>query len=332
MKSGPFDPSSLNPIFQRRLPPMYALEVFVTAARSGTFSRAAQEMFVTQGAVSRQIRQLEENLGVKLFVRHKRGLSLTPEAEALLPVVEDAFAQIGKICGTMRSVGQVLTLRMPPTFAMRWFLPLMPTLRSLLPGLDVRITTYDAWEPRFEEGDIDAAILHGRGDWSDVEAVRLMPELLTPVCSKNMAGQVKTPADLGHLPLLHCYPLNAWPLWFEAANVEDVSAGRGQFFDTLDLALSAATRGQGIAMGDYNLLGESFRDGVLAQPFPMVLDRSMSYYLVYPESRRALPKIKALRDWLLEATSTQESHRESMHLETAVVPLVNAAPGGSDHE
>jgi len=318
VKSGPFDPSFLNPTFQRRLPPMHALEVFVIAARSGTFSRAAQEMFVTQGAVSRQIRQLEENLGVKLFIRHKRGLSLTPEAEALLPIVQEAFAQIAKACGTMRNAGQVLTLRMPPTLAMRWFLPLMPTLRSLLPGLDVRITTYDAWEPRFEEGDIDAAILHGRGDWSDVEAVRLMPELLTPVCSKTVTGDVKMPADLRQLPLLHCYPLNAWPLWFEAANVEDVAVGRGQFFDTLDLALSAATRGQGVAMGDYNLLEESFRDGVLIQPFPLLLDRGMSYYLVYPEARGSLPKIKALREWLLEATSRQEAHRASLHLQTVL--------------
>jgi LysR family glycine cleavage system transcriptional activator len=318
VKSGPFDPF-LNPTFQRRLPPMYALEVFVTAARSGTFSRAAQEMFVTQSAISRQIRQLEENLGIKLFIRHKRGLSLTPEAQALLPVVEEAFGQIARVCGTMRSSGQVLTLRMPPTLAMRWFLPMMPSLRSLLPGLDVRITTYDAWEPKFEDDDIDAAILHGRGDWPGVEAVRLMPELLTPVCSQGLSEELQTPADLARLPLLHCYPLNAWPLWFEAADVKDIAAERGQFFDTLDLALSAATRGHGVAIGDHNLLDESFRDGVLTQPFPLVVDRGMSYYLVYPESRATLPKIKALRDWLLDATSRQVAHQASLHLKTVVL-------------
>jgi DNA-binding transcriptional LysR family regulator len=288
---------------------MYALEVFDTAARCGTISKAAAEMFDTQGAVSRQIRQLEDNLGVKLFVRHKRGLSLTPEARTLLPIVEDAFAQIAKVCGSMRTAGHVLTLRMPPTLAMRWFIPLMPTLRSLLPELDVRITTYDAWEPRFEEGDIDAAILHGRGDWPDVEAVRLMPELLTPVCSRSLADQLETPTDLTQLPLLHCYPLNAWSLWFEAVKMRNTPAGRGQFFDTLDLALSAATRGQGVAMGDYNLLEESFRDGVLTQPFPILVDRGMSYFLVYPQSHAALPTIKALRKSLIEATSKQEANR-----------------------
>jgi LysR family transcriptional regulator, glycine cleavage system transcriptional activator len=316
VKHGPFDDVFVNPTFQRRLPPMYALEVFVTAAHSGTFSRAAGELFVTQGAVSRQIRLLEDNLGVRLFVRHKRGLTLTPEAEALLPVVEEAFAQIGKACGSMRNAGQVLTLRMPPTLAMRWFLPLLPTLRSILPGLDVRITTYDAWEPRFEEGDIDAAILHGRGDWPNARAVRLMPELLTPVCSQDLAGRAKTPADLKNLPLLHCYPLNGWALWLNAAHANGVNANRGQFFDTLDLALSAATRSQGVALGDYNLVEEGLRDGVLVQPFPKVLDRGLAYYLVYPEARETLPKIKVLREWLLEAAASQEKSRNDLHLET----------------
>jgi LysR family transcriptional regulator, glycine cleavage system transcriptional activator len=313
------DPLFLNPTFHRRLPPMYALEVFVTAARSGTFSRAASEMFVTQGAVSRQIRQLEDYLGTKLFVRHKKGLALTPEGEALLPVVEESFGQIARACGTMRNAGQVLTLRMPPTLAMRWFLPLMPTLRGLLPGVDVRITTYDAWEPRFEEGDIDAAILHGRGDWPDVEAVPLMPELLTPVCSRKLADQLTSVVDLARLPLLHCYPLKAWSLWFSAAGVEGRVTERGQFFDTLDLALSAATRGQGVAMGDYNLLEETFEDGVLTQPFPTVLDRGMGYYLIYPRSRGTLPKIKALREGLLEAAARQERRRAPMHLQRIAV-------------
>lgn len=300
---------------------MYALEVFATAARSGTFSRTASELYVTQGAVSRQIKLLEENLGVKLFVRHKRGLTLTPEAEALLPIVEEAFARIGKVCGTVRNAGQVLTLRMPPTLAMRWFLPLLPTLSSMLPGLDVRITTYDAWEPRFDDDDIDAAILHGRGDYPGAKAVRIMPELLTPVCSREMAEQARTVADLERLPLLHCYPVEGWPLWMNAARIDTANANRGQFFDTLDLALSAATRGQGVALGDFGLVDEALHDGILVRPFSTVLDRGLAYHLVYPETREVTPKIKVLLEWVMQAAETQAQRLNSLQLDTISLNL-----------
>lgn len=282
---------------------MHAMETFVTAAYSGTFSRAADELFVTQSAVSRQIQQLEENLGVALFLRHKRGLSLTPEGEALLPIVEEAFGQIGKICDMLRGSGQVLTLRMPPTLAARWFIPRLPSLREAMPDVDVRLTTYDAWEPSFADSDIDAAIVQGTGDWPDVEATLLMREQLTPVCSPEMAERLLTVHDLLGIPLLHCYPLNAWSLWLDAAGSENPPPHRGQIFDTLELALSAATRGQGVALGDINLIGESLRDRVLVRPFEFLLDRGVSYYLVYPRSRAQLAKIRTLRDWLLSLSA-----------------------------
>ncbi|MDB6048741.1 MAG: Transcriptional regulator [Pseudomonas sp.] len=290
-----------NPGFQLRLPPLRGLEVFAAAARYGTFSRAAKELFVTQSAISRQIQQLEEHLGVILFVRHKTGLRLTPEAEALLPVVEDAFARLTNMCNSLRTASQVLTLRMPPTLATRWFLPLLPSLRVLMPDVDVRVTTYDAWEPRFEDSDIDAAIIHGRGEWKGVEAIPLMAERLTPVCSPEMAKRLTQPADLKSMPLLHCIPANGWSRWLEAAGVGSIASHRGQTFDTLDLALSAATRGQGIALGDLNLVRESLKDGVLVAPFETELNQGIGYYLIYPALRAQLPKIRALREWLLDA-------------------------------
>jgi len=284
--------------FHRRLPPLHALEVFAAAARCGTFSKAARELFVTQGAVSRQIQQLEQHLGVTLFVRHRNGLRATAEAEALLPVVEEAFGRVVRICESLRNAGQVLTLRMPPTLAARWFLPLLPSLRLLMPDMDVRVTTYDAWEPRFEDSDVDAAIIQGRGDWAGVEALPLMPELLTPVCSPELARKLKKPADLAGLPLLHCHPLSGWSRWLDCAGVGEITSHRGQTFDTLELALSAATRSQGVALGDLNLVQESLKDGVLVAPFETVLDQGMSYYLVYPSQRAQLPKIRGLCEWL----------------------------------
>src|SRR5882757_7422857 len=192
--------------FPYRLPPLYALGVFAAAARCGTFSRAAKQLFVTQSAISRQIQQLEEHLGLPLFIRHKRGLRLTPEAEALLPVVEDAFARLMRTCDSLRNAGQVLTLRMPPTLATRWFLPRLPLLRTVLPEVDVRVTTSDGRAARFEDSDVDAAIMYGRGDWPDVECVRLMPERLAPVCSPELAKSLSAPADLKGMHLLQCYP------------------------------------------------------------------------------------------------------------------------------
>lgn len=305
MKSMSSSHVSLPPDFRHELPPLHALEIFATASRLGTFSRAARAFGVTQGAISRQIQQLEQHLGVTLFVRHKLGLSLTPEGEALLPVVEDAFNRVIRICETLRSAGQVLTLRMPPTIAGRWFLPLLPALQAVMPDMDVRVTTYDAWMPRFEDGDVDAAIIYGRGDWPGVEAVPLMPELLTPVCSPALAPILATPADLAKLPLLHNEtPANGWASWLELAGQRNVDIRRGQSFDTSELVLSAATRGQGVALGDLNLIWESFADGILVAPFrDTVLNLGISYYLVYPPQRGQLPKIRALRDWLVEAAA-----------------------------
>ena len=291
-------------LFHRRLPPLHGVTVFAAAAAAGSFSRAAEMLFVTQGAVSRQIQQLEKYLGCPLFIRHKRGLKLTAEGQSLLPVVDDSLSRLAAACDGLRNIGQVLVLRMPPTFTSRWFLPLLPELRALLPDVDVRITTYDAWEPEFERSDVDAAVVQGLGAWKGVEAVALMPEVLTPVCSPQLAARITTAADLVALPLLHCDPLDAWPRWLQEAGVGSRNARRGQTFDTLELALSAATRSQGIAIGDLNLVRESLRDGVLVAPFKLTIDQGMSYYLVYPPDRAQQPKIKVLREWLTSQTAS----------------------------
>jgi LysR family glycine cleavage system transcriptional activator len=290
-------------LFHRRLPPLHGITVFAAAAASGSFSRAAEMLFVTQGAVSRQIQQLEKYLGCPLFIRHKRGLKLTAEGQSLLPVVEDTLSRLASACDGLRNIGQVLVLRMPPTFTARWFLPLLPELRALLPDVDVRVTTYDAWEPQFERSDVDAAVVQGRGAWKGVEAVALMPEVLTPVCSPQLAARMNTPEDLTALPLLHCEPLDAWPRWLQEAGVGRKNTRRGQTFDTLELALSAATRSQGVAIGDLNLVRESLRDGVLVAPFKLTIDQGLSYYLVYPPERAQQPKIRILREWLTSQTA-----------------------------
>jgi LysR family transcriptional regulator, glycine cleavage system transcriptional activator len=301
------DHASPVPGFYRRLPNLYAIEIFAMAARAGSFSRAARELSVTQSAISRQIQQLERTLGITLFIRHKGGLRLTSEGHVLLPIVEESLGRLASVCDSLRNSNQVLTLRLPPTLAARWFLPLLPALHDDLANVDVRVTTYDAWQPRFEDNDIDAAIIHGRGDWPDLEAIKLMPELLTPVCSAALAKKLTKPSDLGKLPLLYCDPPNGWAHWLEAAGVKGIPPNRGTTFDTLELALAAATRGQGVALGDVNLMRESLRDGVLIAPFERLLDQGIAYYLVYPPYRAQLPKIRALREWLTGAAITSSA-------------------------
>jgi LysR family transcriptional regulator, glycine cleavage system transcriptional activator len=247
------------------------------------------------------MQQLEKYLGCSLFIRHKRGLRLTAEGQLLLPVVDDALGRLAGACDSLKTIGQVLVLRMPPTFTSRWFLPILPELRSLLPDVDVRITTYEAWEPEFERSDVDAAVVQGRGTWVGVEAIALMSEVLTPVCSPQMATKIKSASDLLALPLLHCSPLNGWPRWLHLMGVGGKDARRGQTFDTLELALAAATRGQGVAIGDLNLVRESLRDGILVAPFKQTIDQGLSYYLVYPPDRAQQPKIRILREWLIES-------------------------------
>lgn len=280
---------------------MHAVTVFAVAAASRSFSRAAEQLFVTQGAVSRQIQQLESFLGCPLFIRHKLGLKLTPEGEALLPVVHATFGRLADTCDDLRTVGQVMVLRMPPTFTARWFLPRLPELRALLPGVDVRITTHDAWDPAFARSDVDAAVVRGSGQWPAVESILLMREVQAPVCSPALAAQLQTPADLLQHSLLHTDPLDAWERWLLANGAPIRHARRGQTFDTLELALAAATRGQGVAISDLILAGESLRNGVLVQPFATTIEQGIGYYLVYPPDRAQQPKIRILREWLVES-------------------------------
>ena len=286
--------------FRLRLPPLHSLQVFATAAQAGSFSQAAGELFVTQSAVSRQIQQLEEDLGCMLFIRRARGLALTPEGAALLPAVEEALHGLSRACDALREAGTRLTLRLPPTLAIRWFLPRLPRLQARLPDVEVRITSYSPDESDLLR-DVDAAIDYGQAsNWPDLDVVPLMPEVLIPTCTPALLPKLRTPADLANVPLLHCTDKEDWKRWLLEAGAPEVNARRGQVFDTLDLAMSAAIRGQGVAIGDLTLLQESLDDGVLVTPFDLRIESGNAYYLVYPPQRGQQVKIKALRAWLIE--------------------------------
>jgi len=224
-------------------------------------------------------------------------------SSAFIVVYAIAGVLLGRLadaCDDLRTVGQVMVLRMPPTFAARWFLPRLPELRALMADVDIRITTHDAWAPAFDRSDVDAAVVRGVGQWPGVEAILLMREVQSPVCSPAIAARLRKPADIAELPLLHTDPIDGWERWMRTQGLPVRHARRGQTFDTLELALAAATRGQGVVMSDLILAEESLRDGVLVQPFAATIEEGIGYYLVYPPERATQPKIRLLREWMLE--------------------------------
>ena len=287
-----------------RVPHLRAMEMCVIAARCGSFSGAARALRLTQGAVSRQVQRLEAALGVALFVRQTAGLKLTAQCEVFIPIVEEALVRLSAACKVLRTATRSISLRMPPTVASRWFLPLLPALRETLPDIDIRITTDLSYEPHFEDNDDDAAIVLGRGDWPDLEVHRLVAERLTVVCSAAAAASLGSPASLERAFLLNCYPDATWTAWSQGAGVPCGPLPRGQSFPTLELGLTAAVRGEGVTLADLTLARDALRDRLLVAPFDHQLDRGLAYYLVYPQQRARSGILPRLRDWLVQCASS----------------------------
>ena len=295
------EPRQAGPV---RVQHLRAMETCVIAAHYGSFSAAARALGLTQGAVSRQVQQLESALGVTLFVRQAVGLKLTAQGEVFIPIVEEALLRLTAACKVLRTATRSVSLRMPPTVASRWFLPLLPALRGALPDVDIRITTDLSYEPHFDDNDDDAAIVLGRGEWRDLEVHRLVPERLTVVCTAAAAASLGSPASLEGAYLLNCYPDAAWAAWSQGAGVPCGLLPRGQSFPTLELGLTAAVRGEGVTLADSTLAREALRDRLLVAPFDYQLDRGLAYYLVYPLQRARSGILPRLRDWLVQCASS----------------------------
>jgi LysR family glycine cleavage system transcriptional activator len=292
-----------------RLPPLYALQAFAAAAAHGSFTGAATHMHLTQSAVSRQVQLLEAFYGCPLFVRQARGLALTAEGAQLLPSVEEAFRMLGHASARLVQSAGILTVQLPPTLAVRWFLPRLPRLREALPGVDVRLGTHWAEVPDFSRSDVDAIIAHGPGGSPNLVEVPLMREHLTPMCAPALLARLRTPADLAGMQLLHPSPhRREWAAWLGGAGAAGVSPRGGQVFDTLDMCLTAAARGQGIAIADPAMLSESLDSGVLAAPFPLQVASGMTYFLTYPAQRATQRKLAAFKAWLLDQFDATGRH------------------------
>jgi LysR family transcriptional regulator, glycine cleavage system transcriptional activator len=291
---------------QRRLPPLNSLRAFESAARLLNFTGAAEELSVTQSAVSHQVKSLEDWAGIPLFRRDGRHVALTEAAAKFLPAVTAALDQIALASRKLKALdpGQGwLTVAMMPSFAGKWFVPRLADFRTKHPGIDVWIATFEAQAGGLG-ADVDVAIRYGRGDWPGLTSIKFLTEELFPVCAPKLAEQLKEPADLARVTLLHDEMREDWGMWLRAAGVTTVDATRGPGFDDSGLLIQAAIEGLGVALGRSALVKGDLQAGRLVRPFLPALAAESAFHLVYPPGMEAAPKFKAFRDWLL-ATAEQ---------------------------
>jgi LysR family glycine cleavage system transcriptional activator len=306
------------------LPSLNALRVFEAVARRLSFAQAADELHVTPGAVSHQIAALENTLGVKLFKRDARTVSLTPSAEACLPYLTrgiEALREAMRIVQLDRPAG-ALTVSVAPAFASRWLLRRLTRFTAAHPAIELQLSTglglidtvrTEASTSPGAMSDHDTSaeltIRFGRGEYPGFRSDRLFATEVTPVCSPLLlrgAHPLSTPDDLRHHTLLHDDTRyfddrrRDWRVWLEAAGVGGIDTARGPRFSHAALALDAAADGMGVALGISLLAGQDVTDGRLVVPFALALPSTFAYYLVYPEASAERPQLTAFRSWLLD--------------------------------
>jgi LysR family glycine cleavage system transcriptional activator len=291
-----------------RLPSLNGLRAFEAAARHLSFTLAAAELNVTQTAISHQIRRLEEELGIRLFVRQNRALALTPEARDYLPGVRAAFNDLKLATDRLlrRDDDKVLTVSTLASLAAKWLLPRLTDFQEAHPGIDVRITTSTSLVD-FQRDNVDAAIRYGRGQWAGLRADWLMADELFPVCSPALLHgdkPLRCPEDLKNQVLLHTSNANSddWRLWLTAAGLPtDIARQPGITFDMIFMTVQAAIDGIGVAMGRTAYVRDDIAKGRLVVPFRIALPTDAGFYLVAPDGRREAPKLAAFRQWVIAA-------------------------------
>jgi len=288
---------------RQRLPPLNALKAFEAAARHESFTRAAAELFVTQGAVSHQVKALETELGVKLFNRERQRLVITEAGREYLAVVRDALDRIA--LGTERLLQRqsagVLTVSTSPDFAAKWLVHRLGHFAEAHPGIDLRVSA-TLHHVDFAREEVDMAVRHGDGNWPGLDTVRLSSEQLFAVCSpKLLSGRrrLSKPSDILKYPLIHMDSRTDWSKWLQAAGLDGAEVIHGPVLNRASMVIDAAINAQGIALARTTLAAFDLINGRLVRPFAGTLRLSKTYWIVCPKATAALPKIVTFRDWLL---------------------------------
>jgi LysR family transcriptional regulator, glycine cleavage system transcriptional activator len=288
----------------RRLPPLVALRAFEAAARHLSFSRAADELCVTHGAVSHQIRSLEEYLGLLLFRRLPRRVVLTEPGEALFSKVRTAFdlLEISAERVTAASRQRPLMVSCIATFSMRWLIPRLHRFHARYPHVDIRLSAPDS-PVEYARDDIDVSIRVGPAEWpEDLAAEPFLVEKFGPVCRPELLEQhpLEHPGDLSQHTLLHTESRKtAWHDWLRVVGISTIDPTTGKRFETFYFLLQAAASGFGVAIGPHPLVADDLMTGRLVAPFGFV-PSGLSMYVLYPKSRAPNAQLVAFRDWLVE--------------------------------
>ena len=288
----------------RRLPPLNALKAFEAAARHLSFTKAAEELHVTQAAISHQVKALEDFLGMPLFRRLNRALLLTDEGQILFPGAGEAFDLIAQTTDRLHRYDHsgLLTVGTMDSLAATWLVPKLGRFRKLHPDIDVRITTADHIVDYIRDG-IDMGLRYGQGSWPGMMVDHLMTEEVFPVCSPSLLEDgppLTTPDDLRHYTLLHDDMRIDWRMWLLAAGATQVDPDRGPGFQHSNLVYQTAVAGGGVALARSVLVSHELADGRLIKPFDVALPANFAYYVVTPKPNVDKPKVKAFREWVLE--------------------------------
>lgn len=285
------------------LPPLSAIRAFEAAARHGSFTKAGEELGMTQAAISYQVKLLEDRVGTPLFLRQARKVMLSEAGKRLAPGIEEAFQRLGAAFASLRETDQnVLSITVVNTFCTNWLVPRLGSFQMAHPNIAVRL---DA-SPRtvdFTKEDFDLGIRGGLGVWPGLKSHPLFPLDMTPLASPEFlarAGKIDGPDDLLKLPLLD-WTDDCWRTWFKTAGIENpqAKAGHNIQVQTQQMLGLAALAGQGIALLTPVFFAAELKSGRLMRVSDIVHRDAQNYWLVYPEDRARQPKIRAFRDWLL---------------------------------
>ena len=300
---------------RRRLPPLNALRAFEAAARHLNFSRAADELSVTPGAVSQQIQNLEDYVGAALFKRTPKGLLLTDAAQTALPALREAFDRLAEAASLLTAAvdGRRLTLTAPPSFAAKWLVPRLGAFEQAHPQVDVWLSAAIELVD-LAAGEVDVAIRYGAGRYPGLEVHRLFAETVIPVASPaHLAAQpLLTPGDLANHVLLHDGSPDLddscpdWTMWLAARGLKGVDSMRGPRFNQSSLVIEAAVNGRGVALAKRTLAAADLEAGRLVAPLQIATAVDFAYYLVHPKAKGRLPQVKAFVSWIAAQAQAHE--------------------------
>lgn len=296
----------------RQLPPLNSIRAFEATARHLSFTKAADELNVTAGAISQQVKSLEEYLGIQLFRRKNRQITLTQEARIGLANLSDGLDKLAEGIGAIRDfqTNQPLTITLPPTFAARWLMPRLKSFQKAHPEINVRIDASYRLVDIINE-DIDAAIRFGTGEYAGLDSDFLFPQEIILVCSPALlehGPKLEKPEDLENFSLLHCdFNLSPssqtqpdWDMWFAMVGMDNVDPSQEIYFAQHDLLVQAAIEGQGVALVASVSASNALQEGLLIQPLKSPISLDDSFYFICAKEKSGLPRVQAFRKWLLK--------------------------------